>query len=99
MVKAIEGGSPIYLGKIAAPRFPAAWKELRANLERVILSNAKWAQTVPLFLNEIEAEAAEGSVSVSVYSSFNFPMTLFFTYGTAIGRDALIWKFPWITRR
>lgn len=77
MVKAVEGGSSLCLGKIASPRFPAAWNELRVNLEPIIASNAKWAQAVPLFLNEIERQAAHASVSVSIYSLFNFPMTLF----------------------
>jgi len=78
MVKAIEGGSPFYLVKIASPKFPAAWNELRANLEPIILSNSQWARIVPYYLDSIEAEASDASVSVSIYSAFNFPMTLFY---------------------
>jgi Endonuclease NucS len=77
MAKAIEGGSPVYLGKLSSPRFGAAWKELRTNLEPVLAGNAQWFAIVPLFLQELEVDAPDASVSVSIYSPFNFPMTMF----------------------
>ena len=78
MAKSVEGGSPVYFSKLSSPRFIAAWRELRTNIDPVLLGNARWAEIVPLFLAQVEAEAKDASVSVSIYSPFNFPMTLFY---------------------
>jgi hypothetical protein len=78
MAKSVEGGSPVYFSKLSSPRFAAAWKELRTNIDPVLLGNLQWAKIVPLFLAEVEAEAKDASVSVSIYSPFNFLMTLFY---------------------
>lgn len=77
MAKSVEGGSPIYFSKLSSPKFAAAWKEVRTNLDPVLLGNARWEEIVPLFVAEVETVAKDASVSVSVYSPFNFPLTLF----------------------
>jgi hypothetical protein len=78
MAKTIEGGSTIYLAKLSSPQFAAEWKELTANIPPVLLGNARWSEITPLFLSEIENEANDATVSVSIYNPFNFPMTLFY---------------------
>jgi hypothetical protein len=84
LAQAVDGGSPIYLGKTSSPRFEASWKQLRADLEPVLRGNERWGETVPRFIDGVEDAAPTATVSVSVYNPTNLFLTL---YSIASNRD------------
>jgi Endonuclease NucS len=77
LAQAIDGGSPIYLGRTSSPRFKVAWKQLREDLHAVFRGNDRWQEIVPRFLDEVEANTPDATVSFSVYNPTNLLMALY----------------------
>ena len=77
LAQAVEGGSPIYISKLCSPKHSAAWKQLQNDLKSTLRGMLEWERVVPTFLEEIESENPNASVSVDIFNPANLLMSLY----------------------
>lgn len=77
LAQSVDGGSPIYLHKITSPRFNVGWKQLRGDLDTLLLGNVAWREVTSRFLAEVESASSSATVSISIYNPANILMAFY----------------------
>jgi hypothetical protein len=77
LAQAVDGGSPIYLHKLTSPKFNAAWRNLRRDIDQVLLGMPHWSSVTSAFLDEVEKSDPKATVSIAIYNPANLVMSLY----------------------
>jgi hypothetical protein len=75
--KGLEGGNAFHFEMIATPQRRLAWKEAKENAEYCLRGNEAWQTLIRAYLEEIERDHPDATVTARIYNPCNLMMSLY----------------------
>ena len=75
--KGLEGGNAFHFEMIATPQRRLAWKEAKENAEYCLKGNDEWRTLIRAYLEEIERDHPDATVTARIYNPCNLMMGLY----------------------